>query len=137
VRGGGQFRKRAGWTRTRAVETLRRAVLPPTSDLLPYLIQAPKKMAMGPESCNYECRLDWGLFKVSAFRNGQLGGGCLVSFPQAELQGRRSLIRFFVAETRLRRQVGKSDLTNRDFSIPSASAQVWRIKFRRHSVQII
>jgi len=58
-------------------------------------------------------------------------------FPKQNCKGRRSLIRFFVTETRLRRQVGKSDLTPRDFSIPSDSAQVWLIKFRRHSMQII
>ena len=48
MRGEGQFRKRTGWKQTKAVETLRRAVLPLTSDLLPYRIQAPKTNGYGP-----------------------------------------------------------------------------------------
>ena len=44
-----------------------------------------RRMARARESCTQRIQTRLYKVEVSVFRNGQLGGGCLVSLPQAEL----------------------------------------------------
>jgi hypothetical protein len=58
------------------------------------------KKRLGARSLATKCRLELRSVEVSEFRDGQLGGGCLVSFPkQKPAEDEEALIKFLVTES--------------------------------------